>query len=59
MPVDELDNFDEASIDAIRKMWASEDSVKDEVYTMVESNTACDVEITEESMWLCAKALIG
>jgi hypothetical protein len=59
MLVDELNNYDEANIAAIREKWANEDSVKDEVYTMVETNTACDVEITEESMRLCAKALIG
>ena len=58
MPVDELDNFDEANIAAIREKWEKEDSVKQEVYTLVEKNMACDVEITAESRRLCAEALL-
>jgi hypothetical protein len=55
MPFDELNNYDEANIEAIREKWAKEGSVKHEVYTLVETNMACDVEITKESMRLCAE----
>jgi hypothetical protein len=58
MPVDELNNFDEANIAAIKEKWVKEGSVKHEVCTMVETNMPCDVEITEESMRLCAEALL-
>jgi len=58
MMVDELNNYDEANIAALREKWAKENSVKHEVCTLVETNMACDVEITKESMRLCAEALL-
>jgi hypothetical protein len=56
-----LDNFDEANIAAIRKKWDEQKSngtIKRRVYTMVQSNSPCDVEITDESRRLCAEALL-
>jgi hypothetical protein len=58
MLVDELDNFDEVNIAAVKEKWAKENSVKHEICTLIETNMACDVEITEESMRLCAEALL-
>ena len=56
-----FDNFDEANIANIRKKWAEEKkngTIKRQVYTLIQSNAPCDVEITEESRRLCAEALL-
>jgi predicted transcriptional regulator len=56
-----FDNFDEANIADIRKKWDEEKkngTIKRQVYTMVQSNAPCEVEITEESRRLCAEALL-
>jgi len=57
-----MDNYDEANIADIEKAWEKEKSKskakKRKVYTMIQSNAPCKVEITEESRRLCAKALL-
>ena len=54
----ELDNYDEENIAAIRERWAGEDSIERKVCTLVQSNKKCDVDITKESRRLCAEALL-
>jgi hypothetical protein len=56
-----LDNFDEANIADIRKKWGEKKkngTIRRQVYTMVQSNAPCEVEITEESRRLCTEALL-
>jgi len=54
----EMENYDEANIAAIREEWAKEDSIESTTYTMVQSNTLCKVDVTAEGMLACAEALI-
>ena len=58
MTADKFNNYDEANIAAIKEKWAKEGSIKRKVFTMVQSNTSCEVNITDEGMQLCAEALL-
>jgi hypothetical protein len=54
-------NYGEANIEDIRRAWDNDltsGSRFREVYTMVQANNPCEVEITEESMATCAKVLL-
>ena len=56
-----LDNFDEANIADIKRAWAEEESTNSvlcNAYTMVQTNSSCDVKITNESIKAWAKALL-
>jgi hypothetical protein len=54
-------SFDEANIANIRKLRAEKRAngpVSRKVFTMVQKNTSCEIEITKESRRACAEALL-
>ena len=56
-------SYDEENIREIREEWAKEESsgtirIKQKMYTMVQSNAGCEVNVTDESMRLCVEALL-
>lgn len=58
---DLMENFNEANIEEIRSVIERERThgpVIEKAYTMVQVNSACDVEVTKESRRICADALL-
>jgi len=57
-----MSNYDEANIVDVRNAWDEERKnpsiVSRQVYTMVQANAACEVEITQESRKACVEALL-
>ena len=54
-----LNNFDEINIASVEKAIKSTRQQKGAVFTMLQENTECNVEVTEGSMEKCANMLFS